>query len=149
VTADNIPYEKTFWYPSHYKATWIESMTICKSFGMDFLTLSSLDESKHFLHLYEEHIPLFDLYTHIGAAATVARSTTDWYWVENREKVNFTMKFVSGTPDNYGGNEMCLTVTNVGGSYSFNDLKCYENYIYRFLCETVKLFPSSKFIRRL
>jgi hypothetical protein len=146
VTADDVPYEKTFWYPSHFKATWVEAKTICNSFGMDFLTLSSLDESKHFLKLYEEYVNLFDLYTHIGAAATVAKSTTDWYWVENREKVNFTMRFLPGTPDNAGGNEMCLTLTHVGGYNYFNDLKCYETYILRFICETVKFFsPTSKF----
>jgi hypothetical protein len=81
---------------------------------------------------------MFDYYTHVGAAATVAKSLTDWYWVEGGAKLNFTLKFQPGMPDNYGGNELCLSLIRTNGVYTFNDIKCYEHYSHRFVCQTVK-----------
>jgi hypothetical protein len=143
IDRDGARYEKIFWYPTHYRGTWTEAKAICDSFDKGFISLDSLDEAHHFLILFEHFNNLFDTYTHIGAAATVAKSLTDWYWVEGGEKLNFTLKFYPGTPDNYGGNELCMSLINTNGVYTFNDLKCYENYIYRFVCQTVKILPET------
>jgi hypothetical protein len=109
---------------------------------MGFLSLDSKEEAYHFLVIYERNAALFDQYTHIGAVASFAKTLTDWYWVENAEKANFTINFLPGQPDNYGGNELCLVLMTSGGSYYFNDLKCYENYIFKFVCQTVNYLPS-------
>lgn len=112
-------------------------MTICKSFKLEFLSLDSEAEARHFFTVFLDNSQLFDIATHIGAVTPIMKSLTDWYWVENTEKVNFTLSFGAGQPDNYGGNEACLVLGFTGGSYFFNDLKCYENHMYKFVCQSI------------
>lgn len=135
-------YEKTFWYPYAFRGTWAEAKQICDSFDMGLISLESDAEANHFLAIYERYGPLFDTWTHIGAVATLTKTLTDWFWIENASKLNFTLRFLPGMPDNYGGNEVCLSLTNSAGSYYFNDLKCYENYMQRFICQTVTYVPD-------
>ena len=138
-------YEKTFWYPTHYRGTWAESVAICKSFNMQLITLDSDAEARHFLSLFIDNSPLFDQFTHLGAVGSIPRTLTEWFWVENTQKVNFTLVFGSGLPDNYGGNEVCLSLGYVSNTFYFNDLKCYESYSSKFVCQTISYEPLSKF----
>lgn len=134
-------FTKKYWYPTHFRGTWVEAQQICNSYDLELVTIDSVDESNVFLSLYTQNAALFDTWTHIGAVATIPRSATDWYWVGSTEKVNFPLKFGVGLPDNYGGNEACLTLGLFLGSYYFNDLKCYEHYIMKFVCQS-KLFDT-------
>lgn len=134
--ASGAGYEKTFWYPSHYRGTWIEAKTMCKHFKMELISLDSEAEANYFLNLFSQTPGLFDKWTHIGAVTSLSKSKSEWYWAENAKKANFTLKFLSGQPDNYGGEEQCLAITLSNGVYGFNDLKCYQANINRFLCQT-------------
>lgn len=106
---------------------------------MDLVTLESQGEAFHFLNLFIDNAPLFDTFTHVGGVASVAKTLTDWYWLESGNKTNLALYFGPGLPDNYGGNELCLTLGITPGSYYFNDLKCYENYMFKFVCQTTVL----------
>ena len=109
---------------------------------MGLATLDSKEEGQYFFVLFEHYASLFDIWTHIGGVAAIPKTLTEWYWTENGTKLNFTLKFLPGAPDNVGGNEVCLTLTISAGSYFFNDLKCYENYIMKFVCQTVNYVPA-------
>lgn len=104
---------------------------------MNLITLDSAPEADYFLTLFSQNAALFDLYTHIGAVATVARTLTDWYWLESNQKVNFPLKFQFLQPDDAGGVERCLSLGITSGVYYFNDLKCYELFTYKFVCQAI------------
>jgi hypothetical protein len=142
--AEGLTNEKVYWYPTHFLASWIEAKTICDSYNMEFLSLDTKDEAFNFLRLYEQNIPVFTDYTHIGAAATIAKTLTDWFWVETSQRVNFTLRFGASQPDNYNGEELCLSLTYYSGSYGFNDIKCYESFWMKFICQEVVPLPPDE-----
>lgn len=130
-------YTKTFWYSSGYRGTWIEAEAICDSYDLTLATLDSQQEADFLLPLYSANNLLFDAYTHIGAVATVPFTKTDYFWLQTGAKVNFTMRFLPGFPDNYGGKEVCLSLTYNGGVVYFNDIQCFEAWSLRFICQSI------------
>lgn len=111
---------------------------------MQLVSLDSDAEALHFLSLFVDNSPLFDQFTHLGGVASIPKTSTEWFWVENTKKVNFTLVFGNGLPDNYGGNEVCLTLGYTSNTFYFNDLKCYESYIFKFVCQSILYEPASK-----
>lgn len=130
------PNRKTFWISTHFQAYWDQAKTICSSYGMEFLSLESLQEADGLLSLCHKKNALFDQWTHIGGVTTVPKSKTEWYWVETGKKVNFTLKFGSGQPDNAGGKEWCLSLgKQPSNSFFFNDINCYGMHQFKFICQ--------------
>jgi hypothetical protein len=133
---NNVSYEKTFWYPTLYKGTWIEAAVICRSFGMDLFTLYSQDEANHFYQILEKNTQLFPTYMYIGGVTVILKTKTEWFWLDTNEKVNFPMRFLAGDPNNLGGNEKCLGMIISGGSYYFIDVMCNAVSV-KFVCQSV------------
>jgi hypothetical protein len=136
----NQQYEKTYWLSSHYKVHWNQAKTLCNSYGLEFVSVDSLDESDHLRELCKENIGLFDSWTHIGGLTTVKRSKTEWYWVESGKKLNFVLEFLPGQPDCSSNIEMCLSLGKSGGKFLYNDFPCYGYHAYKFICQSKSYF---------
>jgi hypothetical protein len=129
-------YEKTYWLSTHFEAHWIEAKMICSNFGLEFVSIDSINESNHLLGLCDQNISLFDIWTHIGGITTVAGSKTEWYWVESGKKVNFNLKFDKGQPDNKNGIENCLSIGKAPGNFYYNDIPCSGGAAFKFICQS-------------
>lgn len=107
---------------------------------MEFVSLETLKEADYLLVLCDINIQLFDKWTHIGGISTVPFSKVDWYWINSGNKVNYSLKFATGEPNNGNGgsSEMCLSINKGPGSanFAFNDITCYNMHQYAFICQT-------------
>ena len=82
-----------------------------------------------------------------GVGAT--KNGSDWIWLSSEQKLDYSLPWRTGQPDNYMGNENCL-VAHKSDKFGiqFNDLQCdgnsYEDQVYT-LCENeVKACPKPK-----
>lgn len=103
---------------------------------MELLTLDTLDEFQKFKTLCGANKQLFDRYFHIGGLTTIAKSKTEWYWVNSGNKVNYEMSWLSKEPNNYNNREMCLTFAK--DPTGFNDIACYNASELNFVCQSKK-----------
>ena len=105
---------------------------------MKFVSIDSQAEADYFIPRFVQNLALIEVSAHVGAIATIARSSTEWYWVETSQKVSFPIPWLPGQPDNYGNNEMCMTITKASvSSIFFNDIPCSEIILRNFICQTV------------
>lgn len=65
----------------------------------------------------------------------VQSSTVDWYWVNSGNHINYDIEFKVGEPNNYTGNEWCLSMAYRLGTFAFNDYDCTRN-MFNFICQT-------------
>lgn len=126
--------EKTYFIPRYFTASWIHSRSICKAYEMDFVSLDTLAEAQNFLKICRENAGYFGRWTHIGGITLEGASTESWYWVDSGNHINYTLNFGSGQPDNYGGNELCLSIGKYAGNqFYFNDIRCEVTAV--FVCQ--------------
>lgn len=129
---------KTYWFPPYLRATWLLSKAHCNAQGMKFVSIDSQAEADYFIPHIIQNLALIDGVAHIGAIATIAKSPTEWYWVETSQKVSFTIPWAAYQPDNFGNNEMCMTIRKLTAStVAFNDIPCSESVLGNFICQTV------------
>jgi hypothetical protein len=84
--------------------------------------------------MFTAKVALFDDYTHLGAFTYTRLSKTEWFWVETGKKVNFPIDWY-GTEPNDINEERCLAVHHL--TKQFFDIRCYQDYFRRFLCQSV------------
>lgn len=128
-------YEKVYYLSRHFQALWTNTRAACVAYGMDTLSLETLEEANHFLALCQQNAGFFDQWTHVGAIALAAKSTNFWYWVNSGKRITYPMKFLPGQPDNAGGRELCLSIGKDPSGFRFNDLNCYGNHDFKFVCQ--------------
>lgn len=100
------------------------------------MSLDTQVEAENFYNLCAPQRHLFDKYTHIGGLVTVARSKTDWFWVNSGNKVEINLTFPWLEPNNWGGNQMCLSLDKQPGSFMYNDIDCYGHFQEKFICQS-------------
>lgn len=130
---------KSYWVPRYFKAQWQLTRSICKSYGLDIVSLDTLEEMEAVSKMCEENRDLFGWFVHIGGMAKTGRSQTDWYWVNSNSKVSYNMTWQNGQPDFSGENEWCLSL-HKDSKFKFNDITCYGSWEEKFICEN---FESS------
>lgn len=136
----HIRYGKNYWISSNFQASWDQAKTLCKSYGLEFLSVDSWEESNHLLWLSCQKKDLFDKWTHIGGITSHPRSKTEWYWIESGEKLNFGLKWGAGQPDLFIPSELCLSLGKEHDNFFYNDIACY-GYPAKFICQS-KTFVS-------
>lgn len=137
VDANNVPFTKTYWYPTHFRASWEDAKLLCNSYKMQYLSLDSQHEVDNFFVLFEQRAALFDANTHIGALTTIGKSLTEWYWVESGLKVNFVITWIASNPNNADNNQMCMGLEKSSpGVNKFNDVTCWNGIKSKFICQT-------------
>ena len=126
------------------EASWGESKSICKAFGLELVTLETLKEANYFLEIAENSetkklaIPFWIF---IDGMTLTPKSTTDWYWTESGEKISFSIRWASDQPDNWRGNEKCFSIGKryPNDKFGFNDHAC-SNVNLPFICQRIDLW---------
>lgn len=134
-TQCGLAYGKSYYISQHIKSQWINTRSICQSFGMDSLSIETAEEQSFFLNLCDENIKLFDDWTHVGAMTTVGKSTDKWYWASTGKKINYPIKWGVNQPDFAGANEFCMVVMKRAKNFEFNDVICQGAYDLKFICQ--------------
>ena len=99
---------------------------------MEPLRIDSKDEEEYFFNLIIRNYDMPIAYYHVGGFLVGDK----WKWTSDLSDVYSNMKWSPGEPNNYGGNEKCLTIYRMHGTYDtgFNDMNC-EDAAERFLCQ--------------
>lgn len=108
---------------------------------MDIATFETADEFNAFGGLVSGYPGGSGLtrWVHVGGVTVTSRSATDWYWVNTNEKINYTMSWNAGQPDNSKGTQYCLAFDTV--TLLFDDHDCYNSYAeMKFICQTEEFF---------
>lgn len=120
---------------SHFRVEWHQAMSLCSAFGMELVSIDSRNEFDHFENLCRTNEHLFGNFFHIGGLVKVAKSTTEWYWTNSGQKINFDLTFAPGEPNNAGGNQMCMCLTKHLPHFLFDDIQCLGANPERFVCQ--------------
>ncbi|CAO1327728.1 unnamed protein product [Diamesa tonsa] len=102
------------------KLYWIEAFMLCRTFNMDLVELPTEAEANYFLTLCAQQ-DLKEDFFHIGGTY-VGVGLNEFYWMTTGQRINYTMKFIPGQPDNHKGVESYLAVNNKPGSFMLNDI---------------------------
>lgn len=134
-------YNSRYYIPRQFKAYWFQMPGICKSYGMTPLAIETAAEAKAVLHLLKPYKDLDDVFF-IGGMALKAASLTDWYWINNGQKISFALDWNEGQPDGWTtkdntwlGREKCLSIAWHKGKLGFNDVFCSAFKRRKFICE--------------
>lgn len=121
-----------------FKTDWVGAYNFCKDNGMELVALSTENEANNLLSLCSANAANFQgLSPFIGAITPTAGSTTDWFWYESGEKINYALIWQSRQPDNALGVENCLQIgISSSGKWGFGDSNCYQTTS-TFMCQDV------------
>ena len=137
LTAMNDNHGKEYFVSNEFRTTGSQLRAICRSFGMDTVSLDTVDEQNTFLNICNKNRAILDSsMTLIGGYTRTPRSTNDWYWVNSGNRVNYTLKFSQGQPDFAYDREYCLSVWGKP-SVSFNDVGCGPPENRKFFCQKI------------
>jgi hypothetical protein len=128
---------KTYWITSlsKLKVVWSKGNDLCKTYGMEVVSLDTYDEQEYFFGMCVKFASAFTGNSMFGAMARVPASKKDWYWVNSGTPVNYTLNFATGEPNNGGNGEMCLALKEYSGSFGFNDVSCSDSLTYNIICQ--------------
>lgn len=126
---------KLYFVPRVIKTQWIHARSVCRAYGLEFVSLGNAEEAAAFLKYAEENHELLDHYVLLGGYTAVAKSTEDYYWVNSGKHLNYPIRFPPGEPNFLGEKEFCLSLMKNGtNQFNFNDLDCFDN-AYKFICQ--------------
>jgi len=131
-------FDKTFYVSTTSKLIWGDVQANCRSHGMDFVSLDTLDEANSFLKTFSSTPGADDEWYWIGASTSRAGTTDNFVWQNSGMRVNYNLPFAKGEPNNGGsGNENCLTAGRKSyniANFLLNDLHC-SSTVNRFICQ--------------
>jgi len=127
---------KNYYVSTHYKESWAAARGICRSNGMDLMTIDSEDEKTSFGKIFLKTLSFSDQKSyHIGGILETAGNHTTWHWIATKEAVKFpvTAKPASAT----GDENNCMTLEKKDKkTFTFGDVSCCDRVPSSFLCET-------------
>jgi hypothetical protein len=132
-------YQKIYYYPRYVNVTWIEAKMLCKTYNLQLATIQTLNEAYAVMNMINRNADLGvrdNLWVYIDGMGLTPRTSTDWYWSESGNKIDFTMPWLTGQPDTAGGAEWFLSIgkytkdTQIG----FNDIPG-TGFVNAFLCQ--------------
>lgn len=119
-------------------ADWYQGKIICKSFGLELVSLETLTEAEYFYNLCHNNDVTVG-WIFIDGMTLTPKSSTDWYWTNSGKKISYPIPWFPGQPDNYNEDEQCLTISHT--NFLFNDQVC-QNYPSLFVCQRIDYFIS-------
>jgi hypothetical protein len=142
-----LSYEKSYYITTGIglKGNFASAFSICKDYGMEFVSLEDQKEHDYFLQLCFKNKNLFSNYfTLLGGITRSAKRKDNYYWMNSGKKADYNLKFGGDLPDNslhgngrpvhWADGEYCLGLEfQFGTSASFNDLPCW--WVSDFVCE--------------
>lgn len=82
--------------PTWVKATWSQTRSFCQTYGLEILSLDTLEKANAFLNLAQANRddmePYATPYTYIGGTAMQLENSTAWYWINTGSKVSYPLK---------------------------------------------------------
>lgn len=110
---------------------------------MKLAILENDDERKDFFKLVDQHVDSFSIIpgTDIRAAYLGGfKHNNSWVWMETGTKINLTMTWSAGEPNNFKGGENCLGIMTHGRKFGFNDCDCVakQHDPLHFICEKIE-----------
>lgn len=125
------------------KTEWINIGAVCNSFGLEYLSLESKKESDHMSKLFSELSDKIDRDVYVSAITKTSSSgTKDWYWSSSGKNVSFEIDFAPGEPNNWNGEEYCLSFIVENSKTLYNDMKC-SDHASQFVCQRLVESSSS------
>ncbi|CAO1360554.1 unnamed protein product [Diamesa serratosioi] len=124
------------WYVSESKATWNSSLDICDKNGKYLVNFINAKEANALLTAYENYDPHYDAWIGYSDEGHEGR------WTDIVEDdLMFPIEFHDNEPNNAGGNENCLLISNQNKELKYSDGNCYKKM--NFVCETYSYRPNS------
>lgn len=122
-------YQKSYFFTRHFKASWVEARSFCHSYGLEFLSLDTLEEARTLQSFSDNNSNLrtsTSVWLYIDGVSMSVNSLTDWYWTKSGDKISYTIPWHPGTPNNAASNEYCLTFgkASINQKFGFDDAKC-------------------------
>ncbi|CAO1417921.1 unnamed protein product [Diamesa hyperborea] len=126
---------KTYFISRYVKLSWANAFSFCKANDMNLVELHTKQEADNFLTILRTSAT--EYWYHIGGSY-IGAAKNDFYWMTTGERINYALEYHPGQPDNAGGKEMCLSVAQQPGKFKFNDVDCWQHFIWSFVCQQVK-----------
>lgn len=127
-------YAKTYYISHVFKTHWTHARSICQSYGMEFLSLETLQEQNSFFKLCENKADLFEDWTFIGGYTIEGKSLDKWYWVNSGKRIDYSLTFGHGMPDFGWNQEFCLCLGKQTKTFFMNDALC-QGFEKKFICQ--------------
>jgi len=124
--------KKSYYASFNVRATPIEALKICESLDMRLASPQSQSEYDNMVNLLKKFASNWKNVMIDGYRSE--ENGIDWVTFNN--KIKYTIDWNSNEPNNYGNNENCLAMVNVGGQAKMNDISCSgSDFRHQFICE--------------
>ena len=127
---------KTYYATRNVQLSWANAFSFCKANGMNLVELHSEQEVNQFLTMCSDNS--LDYFLHVGGSAEGMTDRLDFYWMTTGERISYSLKYHPAGKNNAGGKERCLSVAKQPNKYTFNDVDCWQHFIWSFVCQQVK-----------
>lgn len=129
-----------FYYLSKLKGSWIESHLICKSFGMNLLSIESHKELDFIKEIYVKFNKSLESHTYIGGTNLVSGK---WQWIGTGKEFDLSLSvWHENGPNGQDSNEFCTDLhvsRDKEYKVAINDVPCASSYYsWDSLCERVE-----------
>lgn len=112
----------------------MDAYVLCRTFSMDLVELPTEAEADYFLSLCAQQ-ELQGQFFHVGGSY-VGLGLNEFYWMTTGQRINYTMKYAPGQPDNRNGVERYLSIYEQPNSYMFNDMDSGDTK-WKFICQRI------------
>ena len=113
---------KSYYASRDMSVTWLDAFKTCKAFDMDLVELPTKAESDYFLNLLSKKQNPPHFAAHVGASY-VGVGLNEFYWMTTGQRINYTLKWGPGKPNNAGCGEQFLAIREEPIGYLFNDIR--------------------------
>lgn len=131
------------YYISDLELNWVESLLVCRSYGMNLVSIRTSEEFQYLNEIYSKDRSSFGDHTYIGGTNLLNQA---WYWVEDGSKMTIEPKhWHTGKPNGQHEEEYCGDFIEVNNKYIINDVPCRsKDHIWKFLCEKFETKSETK-----
>ncbi|CAG9807027.1 unnamed protein product [Chironomus riparius] len=142
-TDNGAEYQKTFFASKYLRTDWFGAKVNCKAFNLELATFETLTEAQTFLNMAWNHNFIMShnlTFFLIDGMTLTPKSTTDWYWTKNGEKISFKIPWQPDEPNFEFEEEHCLSVwIQDVKAIGFNDCKC-QKLTWPFICQRIDYY---------
>ncbi|KAL7036602.1 hypothetical protein ACKWTF_008861 [Chironomus riparius] len=122
-------FQKTYLFYKYSMSSWAEARSFCSSYGLEFLSMDTLEEALAVLTMADDNSVLqthAQAWIYIDSITQTIKSPTDWYWTKTGKKISYSIPWRVGTPDNHLGSENCLSIGRyyANEKFGFDDAMC-------------------------
>lgn len=126
---------KKYFVSKEKTQSWITAGAHCRRNGLKFISLETSEEqSKFFNNLENIDQRYLSPYVFVGATTKkVSNNQYDWILSETGQKINYSINWAPGQPNNIVG-ERCMGASKSSGNWRMHDVPC-ENFSGKFYCQ--------------